>query len=81
MKNVENVGRISCTLLSNACAAPIFAELTNAERRYVKIPCSKFHPNWSRNVEDRGRNLFLLVTDPMSHNEHSINNFCKELLY
>jgi hypothetical protein len=59
MKNVENVGRISFTLLSKVCTAPIFAELAVIERHYVKISCSKFHPNWSRNMEGRGRNSFL----------------------
>jgi len=54
---VEKCGENLFTLLSKVFTAPIFTEVTNAERHCVKT-CYKFYPYQSSNMESKSAPLY-----------------------
>ena len=83
----KKCGETLFTLLSKVFTAPIFTEVTNAERHCVKTSCYKFYPYWSSDMESSVGSSFLSLSKlwvPLSQC-HKINTckqfFCMQLLY
>jgi hypothetical protein len=52
----KKCGQTLSTLLSKVFTAPVFTEVTNAERHCVKTSCYKFYTYWFSNMESGVRN-------------------------
>jgi hypothetical protein len=59
MKNITNMGKVSCVPSSIAVIALIFLEYTTAHQYYIEDPCRRFHLDQSINMECAGINLFI----------------------
>jgi len=67
--------------------APIFPKLTIAQRYYVEISCTEFHPNRSGNMESANENSFTPLSElwlslsRSARTSRTFDSFYKELLY
>ena len=49
-------------------AAPIFTNVVPAQHHYMKISCTEFHPNQTRNVENKAEIILCPSVKYIAHN-------------